>query len=72
MRLIRELESSRPNTSPPRNEPLAMRHSASVMPSRATAASTSLVTFMTSAKRSGWHAAYTDSAPLSAKMSSAE
>ncbi|CNL64496.1 Uncharacterised protein [Mycobacterium tuberculosis] len=49
-----------------------MPHSASVMPSRATLSSTSAVTRITSAKRSGRQAAYTESAPLSAKRSSAE
>ena len=57
MRFIREPESSRPSTSPPHNEPLAIRHSASVIPSRATVSSTSVVTRVTSAKRSGRHAA---------------
>ena len=49
-----------------------MRHSASVMPLRATDSSTWLVTRITSANRSGWQAAYTDRVPLSAKMSTAE
>jgi len=55
--VIRDPESSSPSTSPPRIEPLAILHSASVMPSRATSSSTSVVTRTTSSNRSGWHAA---------------
>ena len=72
MRFIREAESSRPRTSPPRSEPLAIRHSASVMPSRATVSRTSVVTLTTSGNRSGRHAAYTEIAPLSQNVSTAE
>jgi hypothetical protein len=51
---------------------LAIRHSDSVMPSRATSSSTSAATRVTSAKRSGRHAAYTDNAPASENVSSDE
>jgi len=50
--VIRDPESSNPSTSPPRSDPLAIRHSASVMPSRATFSSTSVVTRTTWSNRS--------------------
>ena len=46
-----------PKASPPRNDPLVIRHSASVMPSLATRSSTSVITRTTSSNRSGRHAA---------------
>ena len=49
-----------------------MRHSASVMPSRATVSSTSEVRRTTSPNRSGRHPAYTENAPLSENVSTAE